>query len=115
MTSRYHTAVIATDLHGLRRPPPAGLLPTVRPSPRGLPPSPQGVIMTSTAETARRVRLSSKYPRAQRPYRLRVVGFAATSAAMTALCTLAPIVTPSARASTTDSLQATSSAPVSAP
>jgi len=71
--------------------------------------------MTSTAETARRVRLSSKYPRAQRPYRLRVVGFAAASAAMTALCTLAPIVTPSARASTTDSLQPTSSAPVSAP
>jgi S1-C subfamily serine protease len=73
------------------------------------------VIMTSTAETASRNSLTSKRPRAQHPHWLRLVGFTAGTAAMTALCTLAPQVSSPAQASTTDSLQPTSSASASAP
>ena len=63
--------------------------------------------MTSTAETASSVSLTSKRPRAQRPPWLRVVGFAAGTAAVTALYTLAPVSTASA--------QAAPSTPVSTP
>jgi S1-C subfamily serine protease len=63
--------------------------------------------MTSTAETASRVSLTSKRPSTQRPLWLRVVGLAAGTAAVTTLCTLAPLSTASA--------QAAPSAPVSAP
>jgi TIR domain-containing protein/trypsin-like peptidase len=60
--------------------------------------------MTDAAETASSVSLTSKRPRAQRPSWLRVVGFAAGTAAVTTLCTLAPVSTASAQAAPSSSV-----------